>query len=252
MLMRTSLLLALLVPVAVLADDQPVDGQWTGKGQLGYVASQGNTEAESASAALDTSLLSGNWKHAFHLGGLYGKSSGIVSAERWDSMWQSDYNFSPDMFTFGNLRYAHDMFSGFEYQAAISAGLGYRFFHTKSTQLSGQLGVGYRQSRPELIVTDVNTGEVLYRVPLDKTNDAIITAGVDYSQQLTESTSISNKTLVESGSSNTLVSDTFGLNVKMFNRLALGIGVTYQYNSKPPVDLKKVDTTETVNLVYSF
>jgi putative salt-induced outer membrane protein YdiY len=64
--------------------------------------------------------------------------------------------------------------------------------------------------------------------------------------------------LVESGSSNTLVTDAFALNVKVSDRLALGVGVSYQYNSKPPespppaLPLKKVDTTETVNLVYSF
>jgi putative salt-induced outer membrane protein len=240
-----------IIPGAVFAADPPPEGVWTGKGQAGYVASQGNTEAESANAALDMTLISNKWKHLFHLGGLYGKSAGILSAERWDSGWQSDYNFSADMFSFGALRYAHDMFSGFQYQAALTVGMGYKFINTPTTQFSGQLGVGYRKSRPELIVKNT-AGAVLYRIPQDITNDAIITAEVDYAQQLTASTSLSNKLLVESGSSNTLITDSFALAVKMSDRLALSVGINVQDNTKPPVGLKQVDTTETVNLVYAF
>src|SRR5438034_407654 len=238
-MMRASigLLLVIFVSVVAIADEIPVEGRWIGKGQIGYVASQGNTDAESVSAGLDTSLLSGAWKHAFHLGGLYGKNKSIVSAERWDSMWQSDYNFSPDMFTFGALRYSHDMFSGFSYQAAISTGLGYKFIHTDTAHLSGQLGAGFRQSRPEVIVKDDVTGAVLYRVQMDRSNEFIVTFGVDYAQQLTQTTSLSNKFLVETGSSNTLVTDAFAFNVKMTDRLALGVGLSYQYNSRPPEPL---------------
>ncbi len=252
MYMRSMLLLLLLVSTAVIADEMPVQGQWTGKGQVGYVASQGNTESESITAALDTSLLADAWKHALHLGGLYGKNKSIVSAERWDALWQSNYNFSPDMFTFGALRYANDMFGGFAYQAAVTAGLGYKFVHTESMQVDAQLGAGYRQSRPQDLVKDEDTGAVIARILHPRTNEVIFSAGLNYAQQLTSTTGISNKLLIESGSSNTLVTDAFSLNVKMTDRLALGVGLNYQYNSRPPEPLKKVDTTETMNIVYSF
>lgn len=259
MRIRNLFLLISLFPVVALATDplpSPPEGVWTWKGQVGYVISQGNTEAESANAAIDTSLLSGSWKHAFHAGGLYSKNKGIVSAERWDTIWQSDFNFSPDMFTFGNLRYAHDMFSGFQYQAAVTAGLGYKFINSASTKLSAQLGAGFRQSRKEELIADTTVVGHYWREPApDKNNDEVVTAGLDYLQQLTATTSISNKTLIESGSSNTLITDVFGLTVKLSDRLALGVGLNYQYNSKPPENtppLKKVDTTETVNLVFSF
>jgi len=143
------------------------------------------------------------------------------------------------------------MFSGFLYQAAITGGLGYKIFETPTTKLNGQLGVGYRKSRPELITKDID-GVVLYRTPLDTTNDAIITAELDYAQQLTATTALSNKLLVESGSSNTLITDSLALAVKVSDRLALSVGINLQENTKPPAGLKKVDTTETVNLVYAF
>jgi len=40
--------------------------------------------------------------------------------------------------------------------------------------------------------------------------------------------------------------------VKISTKLALSVGYTVQDNTKPPAGLKRVDTLETVNLVYSF
>ena len=105
-----------LAPIMALADDPPPPPQdvWTGKGQAGYTSSSGNSEGKAANAALDMAYLDDAWKHAFHLGGLYGESAGIVAAERWDTSWQSNYDLTKDLYTFGLLTYRHDLFSGFD------------------------------------------------------------------------------------------------------------------------------------------
>jgi putative salt-induced outer membrane protein YdiY len=40
--------------------------------------------------------------------------------------------------------------------------------------------------------------------------------------------------------------------VKISTKLALSAGYALQDNTKPPAGLKRVDTLETLNLVYSF
>lgn len=244
---------ALTPAVAAYAEEPPAppEGVWTGKGQAGYLASQGNTSAKSANAAIDMALVDGLWKHAFHIGGLYGQNSGIVSAERWDTQWQSNYSITKDLFTFGGLRYSHDMFSGFQYQASATAGLGYKFLDTATTKLSAQVGAGFRKSQPELLIKDA-AGVITARILQASHNDVIGTIGVDYSQVLSSSTTLSNKFLVETGSSDTLFTDALALTVKMSNKLALSLGYGLQNNTKPPAGLKKLDTVETVNLVYAF
>lgn len=241
-----------VVPALALADDPPPPmGVWTGKGQLGFLASQGNSEAKSFNAALDTAYLQDLWKHSLHLGGLYGQNAGIASAERWDALWQSNYDLTQSVYTFGALRYARDLFSGFHYQASGTVGGGYKILDTSDVKLSTQLGVGYRSERPELITKDVS-GAVVSRILQPSDGEAILSAGLDYSQALSSTTTLSDKLLLEYGSSNTLITNALALTVKVSNRLALSLGYTLQDNTSPPAGLKKLDTSETVNLVFSF
>jgi putative salt-induced outer membrane protein len=255
MMSKRSMILcfASLVPVAGMCDDAPPPPQdtWTGKGQAGYVASRGNTDATAANAAIDMAYLDGAWKHAAHVGGLYGQNADIVSAERWDAMWQTNYDVTKDLYTFGNAHYTHDLFSGFEYQATASVGLGYKIFNSKTTQLDAQLGVGFTDLRPENITKD-SAGAVTSRTLEPGKSGAAITAGVNYSQALTDTTTLSDKLLVAYSSFDTLTTNTLALSVKVSTKLALSLGYTVTDNSNPPGTLKKLDTLTTVNLVYAF
>lgn len=233
------------------APPPPAEGVWFGKGQFGFLSSKGNSEAQSINAAIDLARIDGPWKNAFFLGGLYGKSAGIVSAERWESRVQSNYTIAGNMFAFGALRYEHDMFNGFQYQASITAGLGYKIIDTDIDKLTGQLGVGYRRLRPEDITKD-SKGAVIARILGTATGDAILSAGLDYTHKFSATTVFSNKFLMEAGKSDTLLHDDLALTVKMSDKLALSVGYGITDNTKPPGTLKKLDTVATVNLVFAF
>jgi len=149
------------------------------------------------------------------------------------------------------LRYQHDEFSGFQYQASETVGAGYKLINSNDTKLSLQAGVGYRELRPEDLIKGMN-GAVVQRIPLATDNGVVFTFGLDYTQAFTSTTSLSDKLLVEAGSGDTLITDTVALTVKMSTQLALSVGYSLQDNTTPPDGLKKIDSLETVNLVFSF
>jgi putative salt-induced outer membrane protein len=248
-------LLILATTLRAWADDAPAppppQGVWIGKGQFGFLDSKGNSDAESVNGNIDLLRYDGAWKNEFYLGGLYGQSSGIVAAERWEARGQTNYTISGNLFAFGALRYEHDLFDGFEYQESVSGGLGYKLIDTEDTKLTAQVGAGYRRLRPEIIIKDAD-GNVTSRTPLDATGNAIGTVGVDFSHAFNKATTLTNKFLMESGSSNTLITDALALSVKMSTKLALSVGYAISNNSNPPAPLKKLDTVSTVNLVFSF
>jgi putative salt-induced outer membrane protein len=241
------------VPVA-FADDAPpappAQG-WSGKGELGYVMSRGNTDTDTANTKLDLADVLGDWKQSIHFEGLYGRSGEVTSAERWAAMLQSNYQFTPRAFVFGALHYLQDEFSGFQYQGDIATGLGYKFLDTSSDKLTAQIGAGYRRLRPETLTLNA-AGAVVSRVPGESAGNAIGTAGLDYAHIFNAITKITEKLGIDSGSGNTELQNDLALVVNMSKRLALSAGVTVQENTEPPAGLKKVNTLTTLNLVYAF
>lgn len=223
----------------------------SGKGQIGFVASQGNAQGKSANAALDLTYVAGVWKHALSLAGLYGQSTGVVSAERWSALWQSDRKISSRAFAFASLRYEHDMFDGFQYQSSATSGLGYTLIRNKSTTLSAQLGAGYTLSRPEMLTRNA-VGAVTARTLLPSQDYVIGTFSINYRQTLTSTTALSDNLLTNAGSTSALVTNNLAFVVKVSTRLALSIGYQIQDNTHPPAAIRHLDSTETVNLVYAF
>jgi putative salt-induced outer membrane protein len=247
--MRSCIGALLLGPLAAHAEEIPQG--WSGKGQAGYVMSRGNSDTDSANVKIDLNLLRNAWKHSLSLDGLFGRSAGITSAERWDARLQSDYQINAHLFSFAALSYQDDRFSGFQYQASGSAGFGYKFFDSDNTRLSAQVGVGYRSLRPELLIKD-ESGAVIDRIAQETQTEVVATAGVDFSHRFNANTRLLDKLVSESGSSNVSIRNDLALEVKMNRKLSLAAGFSVLENTKPPAGLKRTDTITTLNLVYAF
>jgi putative salt-induced outer membrane protein len=230
--------LALALAALALGTSLPAQAQWKGKGEVGIVSARGNAEAETANVKLDTSREVDRWKHAFGVAALRASNAGIATAERYGASWQSDYKLSDRSFWFGGLRYEQDEFNGFDYQASLSTGYGYKFIDNKRTKFNGQAGVGYRRSK---------------LVPVgDIQSSAIFRGDLKLEHALTDTTKIINTFVVEAGSDNTFASNDLALQVAMSEKFALSVGLGVRHNTDPPLGLKKTDTLTTVNLVYAF
>lgn len=234
--------LALMSPSAAHAD-------WLGKAEAGYVMARGNTETNTANARLDLENEKNRWKHSVSMSGLYGRSNDITNAQRSDFFWRSDFARTERFFTFGSLRYEEDRFSGFDYQGTLAAGVGYHFKDTEATKFTGTLGVGYRVLRPEELVRDA-FGNVVQRIKGEQSEDLVGNAGIDYEHKLTANTTLTDKLLVEAGSTNTFASNDLAVRVSMTDKLALSVAYTVRHNTKPPAGLEKTDQLTTLNLVY--
>jgi putative salt-induced outer membrane protein len=226
----------------------PARADWTGKGEAGLVISSGNTETKTANAKLALARESGNWKNAFGLAGLYAADDVGRTAQRWEALTQSDYNFSPQTFWFGAARYEDDEFSGFQYQATLSTGLGRKFINVDRTKFTGTAGVGYKV----LETRDAFDDAGVLITPGERETDAILRGTLDFDHKLTGNTTIINKFIVESGSNNTYLQNELSLQVKMMEALALAVGYAVRHNTDPPSGFEKTDTLTTINLVYEI
>lgn len=221
---------------------------WSGKGEAGLVVAKGNTETETGNVKVELANEVGAFKHSVGIAALYASIEGDKTAERWELYGQSDYNLSARTFAFGSFRYEQDEFSGFDNQISLAFGMGQKFIDSERTKLVGTAGIGYK-----ILETD-DVEDALGNIieEGERENEAILKATLDLDHALTDTTTILNAFIVESGSSNTYAENTTSLQVKMSDKLALAVGFTVRHNSEPPAGFVSTDKLTTINLVYEI
>jgi putative salt-induced outer membrane protein len=214
----------------------PALADWSAKGEVGASFASGNSENESANAALEVRKAFESWAHTLGFAGNYGSDGGTTTAQRWEVRGQSDYKITARAYWFGAGRYEDDRFSAYDFQATASTGLGYRFIDNERTKFWVQGGPGYRYAEFN------NTGE---------SEDGVIFRGdLGFDHQLTETTKIVERFLVETGSENTFFQNDLGLEVTISGSLGLRVGYQYRRNTDVPPGVEKTDTLTTVSLIY--
>jgi len=246
-LLIASVLFAL--PFSAFADDG-----WKGSGELGFAASRGNAKSENLNAKLNFSMENDTWKDNFYLTALRAKGNSTsienvngvptavtrydYTANRYEAGASAGYKFDERSYLVGALRYENDDFSPFEYQAVLSLGYGYTAIKNERTELSFEVGPGYKRFEPVL------TGEA--------ESDFVGRGLVGFKHRFNENTSFENTFLVEAGSDNTFYQNDAGLIVNMNKTLALKLGYQVRHNTDVAPGTKKTDQLMTTNLVYNF
>jgi putative salt-induced outer membrane protein len=102
------------------------------------------------------------------------------------------------------------------------------------------------------VLVKTEAGEVIDRIEGETQSEPVATLSSDFEHSFTESTKITNKLLVESGSDNTALQNDVSLQVSMTKTLALAVGFGVRYNTNPPPLSEDTDILTTVNLVYNI
>jgi len=225
-----------LVAVAMSGMSSAALADWTGKAELGGSFASGNSENEAVNAALAFQGTYDKWTHTFGFAGNYGSDGSVTTAQRWEVRGQTQYLFTDRAYAFGAVRYEDDRFSAYDFQTSLAGGLGYKIIDNERTKLWVQGGPGYRFA--EFNDTGESEDGLIFRGDL----------GLDY--QLTETTKIVERFLVETGSDNTYLQNDLGLEVTISGALALRVGYQVRHNTDVLPGTEKTDTLATVGLIY--
>lgn len=210
--------------------------QWSGKGEVGASLASGNTDTETANAAVEVKYARDKWDHVLGFAGNYGADSGATTAQRWELRGQSNYRFTDRAFWFGAGRYEDDRFSTYDFQSSLATGLGYKLIDNDRTKLWVQGGPGYRYAE--------------FRTTGESEDGVILRGDLGFEHQLTDTTRIVDRFLVESGSDNTYIQNDLGLEVTIKGALALRVGYQVRHNTDVTPGLEKTDTLTTLGLTY--
>lgn len=260
---------ALLLPFAAHAGDSI--GKWSGSGEFGFASSRGNTHSENLNAKLSLDYQDDTWKDDLFLNMLRAKgevktpvvvdgvttgydSSFDMTANRLEVGASTGYKFNPRSYLVGALRYDHDNFAASRWDQVASLGFGYIALKDASSELSFEIGPGYKRAQPQYL-TQVNlatTPPTVTQVQPAVQNQAIGRGLVNFKHRITDNTSFEDTLLAESGAQNTFYQNEAGLAVNMTKALAVKLGYETRYNSEIAPGAEHADQLFTTNLVYSF
>lgn len=243
--------------------DAAANGGWKGSGEFGYASAHGNSRTENANAKLGLSQENEYWKNNFYLNGLRSKGETTVTdsngrevnkltttANRYDTGASVGYKLDPRSYIVGALRYEHDDFGANLWQGTASIGYGYIALKSERTELSFEIGPGYKQYRPA--DQEIEQNGTYLTVRQDRKSEAVARGLINYKYRLTSNTSVEDTLLIEAGSQNKYYQNDLGLSVNMTKKLAIKLGYQVRYNSDTLPGIKSTDTLTTTNLVYNF
>lgn len=216
------------------ADEEP---PFTGEVAAGANVTSGNTDstAASLSAALQWNFT--KWEIESNGSLEYASDGDTKTAQRYylDSTVRRD--LTERLYAFGFASYTDDQFSGYKYEVASNAGLGYRIFTGKRFKLDVEAGPGYRYS-------ELSNGGV------ETEPTARVASGLVWN--LSDNAKLTNDLAVNLGTDKTISSDTLALTTKLIGALAARASLEVRHNSAPPAGNEELDTISKLSLVYSL
>lgn len=235
--MWRAILTGALVFAAGVAVAEETQRNWDASLSLGYVGTSGNTETETFNTEALVAYRTVNWVHNAKFQALGSNKDGEVDAERYYLEDKSDYGLEGDAYLFGKFTYTDDRFSGFDYQASVSAGYGRYFMKGDGLDLQGYVGLGYREN-------DVRDA--------DSIGETILTIGEDLSWIISDSSKLVQSLSSEIGEETTVTKFVIGLESNIIGNIATKIAFEARNISDVPEGTDKTDTLTSISLVYTF
>jgi putative salt-induced outer membrane protein len=214
-------------------EDDPLSGNVT----LGYLATSGNTETSSLNAAFKADYAAGKWLHEASASAINASEDNTTTAEAYELGWTSNWNLTERDFLFGRLNWRKDEFGGFNTQFSQTVGYARNVVENDKHNLRLEAGAGARQSEDQVGV---------------KQDETILTGGLNYSYQFSETAQFRQTIKIEAGDQNTFSESVTAVSAQLIGRLALTASFTYRNNSDVPVDTENTDTRTAISLEYAF
>ena len=192
----------------------------SGEVNVGGSLATGNTDTTHLNAEMRARFTAGRLEDNYRLMFEFADDNGTTTAQRILASAESRFDVSDGLFVFGFLQYDDDRFSGYQYEIEGTVGAGYKLIDRSDMRFLVQAGVGYRFS--ELSGLGVNEDEFTIR------------SSAELEYDLSDTTSLSNVSIVTWDSSRVKLENTIAVTSELFASLSSRISFNIRYNDDAP------------------
>ena len=239
---------------SILASSLCVAEPWKGQADLGWLSNSGNSESTSLNAQLVLEKETVKWAHKIDLSanGNTSEKNGEdeTTAEKYEVALKSDRKLDDRSYLYVLADYTDDRFSGYEFQASVGAGYGYKIIAEEDMTLMFEIGPGYSDS---LLSTRGADGKRHIR-------EETLRLGEGFTWNFSETSELNQYLTYEGGSDLSTLKFGGFVSSKLAAALSLKVGVDVTQRSGDAQDaaedldpdLEDTDTTTYANISYSF
>ncbi|WP_068547347.1 YdiY family protein [Thalassotalea crassostreae] len=176
-----------------------------------------------------------------------GKKEFETTDQKWASSIQSNYTLEKGgkNYVFGYGSYEADRFNGFDYQTAVAAGWGRRWYETDKAFFDAEMGPGFKID--EIAETDENNNKTEKSV--------ILRSAATYERKLFETMEFKQTVSAEftpESDENSKYQSVSSITTKLIESLALKFAFKIDHNTKVEGDASNTRTETSLTLVYSI
>lgn len=225
-----------IIPKKAKTDEKPKK-KWEGNVELGASFEAGNSEEERLHVAGNYSYDFGTWKNITKFSGENQKSEAIRTNEEYRINNQSKLALSEKDYSFLELDYVNDRYSGFDYRLSETVGYGRTFFKNQKLNWIGELGLGARQTKSTSSTSD---------------NNLLVTARTQANWAITDTLSAEQELKSAYSVENLISSSHTALKSSITKDLYLKLAFDLEHIGDVPADTKHTDTKTSLMVGYEF
>jgi putative salt-induced outer membrane protein len=231
---RFTLFPLLAAPSIVLAQ-QP--GDLMTEVELGATFTTGNTEERTVRYGVTMDWLRNNWEYQFTSDGLLGSREGDTTAQRFYHVARGRRELSDITYLEIRGSYEDDRFSGYDYQADLTASYGRSWLHSiDNMSLDTDIGPGYRRSES----------------PEEDRSEVIVRLAGEYEWGISDTANFYQNVAMEFGQDSDIYRSETGVESEIMENISLRFSINIKHQTEVPFGKEKTDTQSAVTLVWNF
>jgi putative salt-induced outer membrane protein len=211
---------------------------WSGNVVLGATVRTGNTDNAGVTGEGTVRFDDGPWHHRGKAAGDYLRNRTVTQEQSYEAEYEVRYDLDERNFTYGLARYEDDRFSGYDYEATSSAGLGRHLVKEQGHEWTATLGPGFRVAQP-------SDSESQERAVGARFTNLL-------SWELSDSAKVENETEAQADRERVRINNDVALKVRLVEQLSAQLSFGFEYRSDAPDDAEHSDTTTRAAIVYDF
>ncbi len=211
--------------------------KFSGSVDVGASVSTGNTQERDLNANTELTYKTGDISNTVKLTARASSDDGATTSEEYAVNNKTKYTLTSKSYSFLELEYVKDRFSGYDYRASELLGMGYKWIDTDAFKLATEASAGARQSNT---VDDEQTSSMLGKF------------GVETEWQITDNLSVENETSTSLASDALITISDTSLKNKLSESLYLKLNHNFQHIDDVPENTKNIDTLTTLGVGYEF